>query len=238
MKSFFINCDLGEGCENDNEIMRLIDACSIACGGHFGDYLSVSKTVDLALENKVKIGAHPSYPDKVNFGRKSIIMSEIDFKKSINNQLYLIQLVVNEQNTIINHIKPHGALYNDLVKNEELCEWFLDSILKFKHTSSLYVPYKSTIENLAKLRGFKIEYEAFGDRNYNNDLTLVDRKLSNAIISNHEEVYQHIKNIVKNETVTSATGDDISLKATTFCIHSDTLNSVDILQYLKSKMKR
>ena len=123
MRKFLLNCDLGEGIGNDELLMPYIQLCNIACGGHFGDYNSVKETVIIAKKYQVKIGAHPSYPDIINFGRKTMQISELEFNDSILAQIELVSHVLIEENEELFHIKPHGALYNDLMVNKELSLW-------------------------------------------------------------------------------------------------------------------
>ena len=187
----------------------------------------------LAIKCNVKIGAHPSYPDKINFGRKSMNMMKTSFIQSIFAQVELIQKIVKENGANLNHIKAHGALYNDLVTSEKLCRWFLQALECYKENVVLFVPFNSKIEKNALKRGFRICYEAFADRNYNDDLSLVPRDLNNAVLTNPTDVYKHTLEIFEDELVTSISGKRVSLKGETFCVHSDTPNVVQILQYFK-----
>lgn len=224
-----INCDVGEGLDNEHLLMPYISSCNIACGGHAGDSKTMNKVVTSTKEYQVKIGAHPSYPDRENFGRKSMQLSKEELSKTINEQIELLKKITDELDTSIHHIKPHGALYNDLAKDTFLANTFLDSIQNYKKEYALYVPFGSAIATEALRRGFDIIYEAFADRNYNNDLTLVSRKESNAVITDTRQIVKHIS-MMRNEKVKSATGKYIPIRAATFCVHSDTKNVVDIVR--------
>jgi len=228
-----INCDLGEGLNNEDVIMPLIKSCNIACGGHSGDINSMQKCIELALINNVEIGAHPSYPDKENFGRVHLDISEIDLKESIINQIESLISIAKKLNTDLTHIKAHGALYNEMLKDSDLSNKYLDIIDIYKDNYCLYVPYKSEIEKIAINRGFRIRYEVFGDRNYNDDLTLVSRKEKEALITIPEKVIKHIDEIYYNNCVVSVNGNKHDVKADTYCIHSDTENAEDILKSIK-----
>ncbi len=232
MKIIDINCDMGEGLNNEAELMPYIQSCNIACGGHAGDESSMIKVVALAIKNKVKIGAHPSYPDTLNFGRKTVIMEPSELKKSIEVQISNLQRIIKEQEGHLNHIKPHGALYNDLAKKKDLALHFLEAIKPFKKEVKLYVPYNSIIEKYAKEQGFTIEYEAFADRNYNENLRLVSRQEKNAVITNPEIILEHMLEMLNNGKVKTITGKKVAIKATTFCVHSDTVNAIDIVKML------
>jgi UPF0271 protein len=233
-----INCDVGEGVGNEAALFPHISSCNIACGGHAGDTQSMRKIAILAHENNVKIGAHPSYPDKENFGRKVMQLSDQELQQSIRNQIDdFVKILINE-NLTLNHIKPHGALYNQIAKNKKLATVFLESIEDFRAHTTLYVPYASQVSEIADQRGFRIKYEAFGDRNYNDDLSLVSRRLPNAMLENPKDVFEHLFNIIEVGSVKSVTGEQIPIKADTFCIHGDTPSALEILMYLSNEFQK
>ena len=230
-----INCDLGEGLNNEHIIMPLIDSCNIACGGHAGDNASMIECVEISIKNNVKIGAHPSYPDKINFGRKKIDISPSELSYSIISQIESLETIADSYGLELNHIKAHGALYNQMIIDAELSNFYLDTIKDFKNKCSLYIPYKSEIEKIALKKGFSIIYEVFGDRNYNDDLSLVSRNNENALITNPESVVNHIKTIKETETVKTINGNYKKIKFDTICIHSDTNNSIEILKKINKE---
>ena len=230
-----INCDLGEGLNNEHIIMPLIDSCNIACGGHAGDNGSMIECIEISIKNNVKIGAHPSYPDKINFGRKKIDISPSELSYSIISQIESLETIADSYGLELNHIKAHGALYNQMIIDTELSNFYLDTIKDFKNKCSLYIPYKSEIEKIALKKGFSIIYEAFGDRNYNDDLTLVSRNNENALITDPESVVNHIKTIKETETVKTINGNFKKIKFNTICIHSDTNNSIEILKKINQE---
>ncbi len=228
-----INCDLGEGLNNEDIIMPLIKSCNIACGGHSGDINSMQKCIESSIINNVEIGAHPSYPDKENLGRAHLNISALDLKESILNQIENLISIAKKHNTDLTHIKAHGALYNEMIKDFNLSNIYLDIIDIYKDKYYLYLPYKSEIEKIAVDRGFKIKYEVFGDRNYNDDLTLVSRKEKKALITSPKKVINHISQIFYNNYVVSVNGNKHHIKADTYCIHSDTENAENILKSIK-----
>ena len=230
-----INCDLGEGLNNEHIIMPLIDSCNIACGGHAGDSGSMIECVEISIKNNVKIGAHPSYPDKINFGRKKIDISPSELSYSIISQIESLETIADSYGLELNHIKAHGALYNQMIIDTELSNFYLDTIKDFKNKCSLYIPYKSEIDKIALKKGFSIIYEAFGDRNYNDDLSLVSRNNENALITDPESVVNHIKTIKETETVKTINGNFKKIKFDTICIHSDTNNSIEILKKINQE---
>ena len=230
-----INCDLGEGLNNEHIIMPLIDSCNIACGGHAGDNGSMIECVEISIKNNVKIGAHPSYPDKINFGRKKIDISPSQLSYSIISQIESLETIADSYGLELNHIKAHGALYNQMIIDTELSNFYLNTIKDFKNKCSLYIPYKSEIEKIALKKGFSIIYEVFGDRNYNDDLSLVSRDSENALITDPESVVNHIKTIKETETVKTINGNYKKIKFDTICIHSDTNNSIEILKKINQE---
>lgn len=238
MPTIDINCDLGEGVDNEVDIMPMISSCSIACGGHAGNLETMEKVVGLAKLNGVLVGAHPSYPDKENFGRVSISISAEALKNSIKEQIESLLVILKAKNMELNHIKPHGALYNDIAKDRELALLFLESVAAYKEKVVLYVPYASEIAKQAKETGYPIKYEAFADRNYNQDLSLVSRKAPNALIQEPHEVLNHILLMVNKGTVKTASGTAVKLLADTYCIHGDSPATLQILMYLSQQLPK
>ena len=232
-----INCDLGEGLNNEHIIMPLINSCNIACGGHAGDNESMIQCIEIAIRNNLQIGAHPSYPDRLNFGRKKIDISSSEFSHSIINQVESLEQIASSYGKEINHIKAHGALYNEMINDSDIADFYLDTVKDYKESCSLYVPYNSKIEKLALKKGFNIIYEVFGDRNYNDDLSLVSRDKENAIINSPDNVIKHLKPIVESNTVKTITGNYNEIKFDTICIHSDTNNSIEILKKINRVFK-
>ncbi len=233
-----INCDLGEGLANDAELMPYISSCNIACGGHTGNESSMRATIRLAKKHKVKIGAHPSYPDTANFGRKTMELSPKQFRESIGQQLAVFGSIVEEEAALWHHIKPHGALYNELAKNAQLAAVFLDACGDFLKDRYLYVPFQSEIAALAVKSKLKIMVEAFADRNYNRDLSLVSRTSATAVITNPVKVLEHLVRMVHEGKVKTVNGDLVPLNASTFCVHGDTSSALEILMYLHQELPK
>ncbi|MCX2681487.1 5-oxoprolinase subunit PxpA [Galbibacter sp. EGI 63066] len=231
-----INCDLGEGTSNESELMPYIQSCNIACGGHAGDESTMKEVVKLAVKHQVKIGAHPSYPDRENFGRKSISISAEKLISSIQEQIQLMDGVLGGFSAKLHHIKPHGALYNDIAKDEKRAAVFLQAIRNYKEKVALYVPYNSVIAKKAKGEGFSIIYEAFADRSYNPDLSLVARSKPNAVLTDVDAILKQVLSVAKEGRVTAVDGSTVPIKADTFCVHSDTENATDIVKYLYNQL--
>ncbi|NKI32456.1 5-oxoprolinase subunit PxpA [Croceivirga thetidis] len=231
-----INCDVGEGVGNEEQLLPLISSCNIACGGHAGDEKIIRNTIGLAISNGVKIGAHPSYPDKENFGRKVLDISSKDLVESIKNQMNLFSSLLQKERGSLHHIKAHGALYNQIAKDDILAGVFLQAIDSYKSNCRLYVPFNSKVAKLAKKLNFTIVYEAFGDRNYNADLSLVSRTNENALIQEPKLVLEHIKRMVIKGVVRTVGGVDKPIISETYCIHGDTPSAFKILTYLQREL--
>tara|TARA_R110002167_G_scaffold54785_7_gene156049 strand:- start:197 stop:952 length:756 start_codon:yes stop_codon:yes gene_type:complete len=236
IKHIDINCDVGEGMGNEAQLFPLISSCNIACGGHFGDESSMLKVVRLAKEYGVKVGAHPSYPDREHFGRISMDIPNEVLIDTIGVQIQNLNTILGQEKMKLHHIKPHGALYNDLAKKRDLARTFLKAIMAYREDVFLYVPYGSVLEEEALSSGFQIKREAFADRNYNQDLSLVARSHANALIQEPTRVLEHLVLMAEQCEVMTITGHTVALVADTFCIHGDTPNALQILMYLSKHL--
>lgn len=233
-----INCDVGEGIGNEAGILPLVSSCNIACGGHTGDITSITTTAKLAKEHGVHIGAHPSYPDPGNFGRISMVIDPQELTESIQQQIKSFTRILDKEHLVMHHIKPHGALYNDLVRNHELSDLFLNAIEDYMESVFLYAPFGSIIAQKAIERGFKVKFEAFADRTYSPDLGLVSRRLPNALLTEPHSVLDQLLTMVLEGKVKTADGGEALLQADTFCLHGDTPNALQILTYLSEELPK
>lgn len=227
-----INADLGEQIGNDAAIMPYIGSCNIACGGHAGDSESIRATVDLALKHRVKIGAHPSYPDRENFGRKRMDISKERLSESLLWQIDQIQRHLNELKEPLHHIKLHGALYNEAAVNSDLASFIVD-VLKLNFPSTfLYVPYGSKLAILASDEGFPLKYEVFADRRYQDDLSLVPRSSPQACIEEWDEIKMQVEEMLYRQRVKTINGSYVSSHADTLCVHGDHAEAIQTAKKL------
>ncbi|WP_179335971.1 5-oxoprolinase subunit PxpA [Winogradskyella costae] len=233
-----INADVGEGVGNEFELMPYLSSCNIACGGHAGDLESITEVVQLAKKYQVKIGAHPSFPDILNFGRQIMSLTNADLYVSLKHQIETLQAVLQNECLPLNHIKPHGALYNLAAKDENTAQVIVEVVKSFSTPIKLYAPYNSVIAKLAKQEHIEVVFEAFADRNYNEDLSLVSRRDKDAILHEKEAVLSHVLSMVNHQKVTSVRGVEVSVKASTFCVHGDTENAIEILKFLSDNLKK
>lgn len=216
-----INCDLGEGIPNEELIYPLIDAASIACGGHFGNESTVRSSLIKAKKFQKKIGAHPSYPDPENFGRKTLSIDFEVLKTSILEQIHLFLKIANELDLPMDHIKFHGALYNDAASQPELAEKLCELIaLHFPDTTLFTPPYSQTIK-FAKVKELKIRTEIFGDRGYQDNYQLMSRDKANSLFTTKDEIETHLKPILNTHKIISFSGKELPISADTLCFHGD-----------------
>lgn len=234
MEKIHINCDLGEGGKYDQELMPLISACNIACGGHAGTLETMQQSVDLAREHEVEIGAHPSYPDKENFGRTSVSMSPVELKRSLVAQILSLKQIAEAEGSGLKHVKPHGALYHDVQRDPALAALLIEAVEEFDDSLALYVPENTLIADLAAER-LEIVYESFADRRYQADGNLVPRSEPGALLTDPAETLQQVISIFFQK---ASTGKDAEKICRTFCVHSDTPNAVDILRYFHENSSR
>lgn len=231
-----INADLGEGIGVESEIMPLLTSCSVACGGHAGNLDSMNSVVEIAKKHNVKIGAHPSYPDKDGFGRRIISISNSDLKKTILDQIDSLSNILNKKQLELDHIKTHGALYNYSANNYDLGMLIIELVNKNYQDTPLYVPSGTLIAKLAVENNILIKNEVFLDRNYNDDYSLVNRSNSKAMIDSSDEMVKRIKNFVESGYILSINKKKLVLKVDTFCVHGDSLNISHNLKQLKKHL--
>ncbi|MEX0997753.1 MAG: 5-oxoprolinase subunit PxpA [Flavobacteriaceae bacterium] len=232
-----INADLGEGFPYDEAIMPFISSCSIACGGHYGDENTIRKSLKLAKKNGVKVGAHPSFPDTENFGRKIIEIQPEDLHKSLVNQLQTFFGICDYEGVKVNHIKLHGALYNLAAIDKIVAGIVIQSVLDVNPETTVYLPENSVFFALAKEK-VTTKPEAFIDRSYTDEGFLVSRAHPDALLETPEKCLKQLVEMVTSKKVSTLSGKKIPIHAETFCIHGDNPNSVPILKYLHQHLKK
>ncbi|QMU65343.1 MAG: 5-oxoprolinase subunit PxpA [Flavobacteriaceae bacterium] len=227
-----LNCDVGEGLNNEHLLMPLTSSCNIACGGHAGSVEIIDRVMELAIKNKVKTGAHPSFPDRINFGRKVMGISNNQLQQSLEEQMQLFKERAIFHHTQVHHIKPHGALYNLVVVNREKAEVVCKAIRNVFEKIKIYAPYRSKVEEVAQEYEIEVVYEAFADRNYNDDLTLVSRSDPHAVLTDPGAIITHVSGMLNKSKVKTISGKELMIKAQTFCVHGDNENAIAILKAL------
>ncbi len=235
LKEIDINADLGEGGAIDAQIMPLISSCNIACGGHFGNNSTIRTTIRLAKQHGVKVGAHPAFPDGENFGRKVLNITKGELSDTIFEQLSRFLAICESEGIQPHHIKLHGALYNEAAVNRTLAMDVIKSIQRTKRELPLYVPFNSELAKAAE-NELPLVFEAFIDRRYNDDMSLVARSINGAIITSPKEAWEQFYNMITKQQLTTIQNNKRQITASTYCVHSDTYGAVEILQYIKKKL--
>ena len=239
-----LNCDMGESfgiwkMGNDEEIMPLIDMANLACGFHASDAVTMSRSVLLAKKYSVTIGAHPSYHDLLGFGRRTILCSLEEIKSIVLYQLGALNAFCRANGMAISYVKPHGALYNDMMRDENIFKAILNAVSSFNKNIKLMVlsgPKNEEYEYTAKLYDIKLLFEVFADRNYNDDGTLVSRMQNNAIIHEDLDVITRVINLKEKSLVTSVDGHKLFLKCDSICVHGDNEKALDFIKLVRKAL--
>lgn len=229
-----LNCDMGEGVEQEAELMPLIDACSVACGGHTGNSDTMATTVKLALKYHIEIGAHPSFPDRENFGRIAMQIKPSVLVESLIEQVKTLEAICLEYETHLSHIKPHGALYNLATTNLEAAQSVVALMQHFPGLT-LLAPWQSVVAQLARKNLIPIRFEGFADRKYDHNGHLANRSLPNAVIADPRESLKQVMEVVRNQRIPTMAGNFLDFQADTFCIHGDNPAALAIARSLTQK---
>lgn len=238
-----INCDMGELNElmDDGTYESLMDhvtSINVACGGHAGDNVMMNTMVKLAKDKKVNIGAHPSYPDKENFGRYEIDISISALKDSISTQIINLIDIANKNGSELSHVKPHGALYNKAAEDKGLAMLIGEVVKSIDPLLPIMCLAGSQMITVLESIGLKAMPESFADRTYEPDGTLRKRSYSNALINNPQIALKQAFNIYYKKRIIAHEGSEFSIDSKTICIHSDTENALKIAKAVKQKLIR
>jgi UPF0271 protein len=233
-----INCDLGESSklhstENDPILLNIVNSANIACGYHAGDKATMEKTIEISKKNKVSVGAHPSFNDRENFGRKRLNLSTSEIIKLIIEQINILSEIADNKEMKITHVKPHGALNNMGCEDYELAKTISESIIKVNKDLIFLVPTGSQMEKAGKKLGMKVATEIFADRNYEDDGNLVSRTKKNAMITDPEIAKKHVIKMIENQALNCYSGKEISCEIDSICVHGDGENAVNTAKQIK-----
>ena len=226
-----INCDLGEKSkyhsnENDPKLLEIVNSANIACGYHAGDEKSMNDVIEISKKNGVSIGAHPSFNDPENFGRKRINLNDKEINQLLVDQYEILQTIANKYGVKVTHIKPHGALNNMACEDLNLATTIAKSINDIDKSIIYLVPTGSKMMEAAKKFNMKIACEIFADRNYEDDGNLVSRKKPNALITDVDQAKAHVLSMVKNQVINCHSGKQIPCEIDSVCIHGDNTSSL------------
>ena len=236
-----LNCDMGEGETDasaalDRELMRFISSCSIACGGHAGSEHTMRRTAASALDAGLRIGAHPSYPDRENFGRQSMSISGSALSVAITEQTAALKAIVTELGGELSFVKPHGALYNDMARDAELTSLIVTTIKEFDPTLKIMGLAGSHCRAICEDLAMPFLGEAFADRRYADDGQLSPRSKNGAVITEPESAVEQILSIVEHARVESINGKWLPLQAQSICVHSDTPGALEHLTLISNHL--
>jgi len=223
-----LSADLGEGAPDEPEIWPLITSANVACGGHFGEVDSMTHAVERARELGVRIGAHPSYPDRANFGRKSMSMPADALRATLTQQITSLIDIAGK----LHHVKPHGALYNDAHKDRALADIVIESIRIVDDTLPIVCSDRSQMAAAARAAGTPVIREAFADRRYNADGSLVARSEPGSLLGVDEAANQAA--MLANEgAVIARDGSRVAIPFDTICVHADMEHAVERLRAIR-----
>ncbi len=225
-----INCDLGEGMENDEDLMRFISSANIACGFHAGDEYTIKRAIALCLKYKVKIGAHFSFDDKHNFGRSEMKLADDALYELVSMQLRLMNDTALAGGGKLVHVKPHGALYNMASRDSGMSAIISNAVKDFNDQLILFGLSGSHLISEGKRAGLAVANEVFADRTYQDDGQLTSRSQGNALIGNVRELKKQVIQQVRSGEVTSVSGIKIPVEVDTICIHGDGPHAVEFAE--------
>jgi len=237
-----LNCDLGESFGNyklglDQEVISYISSANIACGFHASDPLTMNYTVELAKKAGVCIGAHPGFPDLVGFGRRNMDVSPKEAKVMVQYQIGALDSFCRAHGIKMHHVKPHGALYNMAGKNLKLALAICEGIYEVNPELILLALSGSEMVNAAKSIGLKVAREAFADRAYEEDGSLVARMKEGSMITDEKESIKRVIRMIKENKVEAITGIDIPIKVDSICVHGDGIKALEFVRKIKSSLE-
>jgi UPF0271 protein len=241
MISIDLNCDMGESfgawqMGNDRALMDYCTSINIACGFHAGDATVIRKTIEMALEKRVAIGAHPSFPDLQGFGRRAIQLSPGEVFDAVLYQVAAVYGIISALGGKLHHVKPHGALYNEAAKKPDLAAAIARAVKAIDADLVFYGLSGSFLISEAKKIDLKTGSEVFADRTYNSDGTLTPRSEPNALIDDTKKAVEQVMQMIQTQTVTATNGEIVPLRAETVCIHGDGANAVEFASAVKEKL--
>lgn len=237
-----LNSDSGESfgrwrLGNEEELFRYITSANIACGFHAGDPVVMRRTVRLAKELGVAVGAHPGFPDLMGFGRRAMELRREELENYVLYQLGALEGVARAEGVELQHVKPHGALYNMAWDREDYAEAIVSAIKLFNPRLILVAPYGSAMHRAAEEIGLAVAFEGFADRNYRSDGKLVPRSHPQALVLNIDEAVERAVRMVSEGRVRTVDGKDIEIAVNTICIHGDSPHAVELAKRLRKRFE-
>ena len=239
-----INCDMGEsfgayliGC--DHEVIKHISSANVACGFHAGEPLVMRQTIRLAKSNNVAVGAHPGFPDLLGFGRRNMTLTREEARNYVTYQVGALRALCDSEGIQLQHVKPHGALYNMAVEDPDLAGAIVESVKDFRQELILVVLANSKMQKVAEEAGLKVAREAFADRAYNPNGTLVSRRVPGAVLSDVNQIGDRVIKMVKESKAFSVDGKTVELgRVESICVHGDNPEAVKIASTISTALMK
>jgi len=231
-----LNSDLGEGCGNDEALLKLISSANIACGWHAGDAPTMLQTVKWALDYGVAIGAHPSFPDRENFGRTEMQRDPEAVYADMLYQIGALDAMVRAQGGKLAHVKAHGALYNMAVRDAKLCEAIVRAVRDYDPGLVLFGLANTQVITIAREHGLRVKEEVFADRGYNPDGTLVKRGTPGALHEDENVALDQTLTMVREQRVRAIDGAWVPIRAETVCLHGDGAHALAFARRIRERL--
>ena len=236
-----LNCDLGESFGNykigmDEEVIPLISSANVACGYHASDPIVMQKTIAMTKKFGTAVGAHPGFPDLMGFGRRNLSVSPAEAKAYTLYQLGALDAFCRTQGVKLQHVKPHGALYNMAEKDYELARGICEAIYEFDKDLIVLALSGGQLIRAGQDIGLRTALEFFSDRAYEEDGTLVNRRKEGAVITDENEALARVVRMIKENKLTAITGKDISIKADSVCVHGDGVKALEFVEKIREKL--
>lgn len=235
-----LNCDVGEGLATDKDAIPFIGQANIACGLHAGDAHIIAETIRLAKQNGVQIGAHPSYNDRENFGRLPVTLTPTQIKQLICYQLGALQSLAALQQAKVEYVKPHGALYNQMMVDEVIFSAIVEALSSFEQPLKLMIlarPDLQQYQQIAEKHGVPLLLEAFADRAYDDAGYLLPRNELGALLATSEQIEAQVKQLIEDSTITTINGNKLALQVDSICVHGDNAIAVQQIQSLAALIR-
>ena len=238
MKKIDLNADIAEGFPFDEALLKLLSSANIACGLHAGGAKEMQSAVRFAKENQVRIGAHPGFPDRENFGRTQMDLPEQELIAHLRYQLGALKAICDGEGAEISYVKPHGALYNQAAKDEKLARLIAQTVHQFNPNLKLMGLAGSLMLRIAEEEGLQIISEVFADRHYMPDGSLVPRSQPNAMVESDEEAIQQVLQMVTEGQVNAIDGSIVPVKSESICLHGDNQHSLQFAARIVEELEK
>lgn len=236
-----LNCDLGESFGNyklgmDDKVIPMITSANVACGYHASDPVVMNKTIAMAKEHGIEVGAHPGFPDLMGFGRRNMNVSPAEAKAYTLYQLGALDAFCRVHGMKMQHVKPHGAMYNMAAKDYQLAKAICEAIYEFDKELIVMGLSGGELVRAGKDMGLRTALEVFADRAYEEDGSLVDRRKDGAMITDENVAIERVVRMVKEQKVTAITGKDIPIKADSVCVHGDGVKALEFVKKIRERL--